>query len=245
MRLQPRYVLFLFILLALFTISEAQAQPAWVKAQLEKEGKTGENGSGEKSKRKMPGGRFASMFGFGPISNWDNKIKPSATFKWSKGYRFSVGPKINWRKHLGKENALRASVSYLPLMFKDIGSDNKIGFTNFDISYIKYPNPRFYYTVGYDYSMFKANNQMESLVQSRGGNISNEKLNGFSVGVGHQVMKIPISIDGMKIPIPIFLRVTYRWGEKYEFGTNFGDAGSDFDQRRGFSVTLWPLLRRF
>ncbi len=186
-----------------------------------------------------------SFLGFGKKRNWDDKIKPGVAFKFNKGYKFSIGPKVTYQKALGKNKTLNSNVSYLPLKFKDLDDSNKLDYSQLQLKFTHHLSKKFFYTLGYDGNWFSPNSSLKQYVASRGGLIKSKFIHSASIALAQRVLKIDFSYKGRKRTIPFYLRATYRFADDYKYGTDLGDAGDEFRIRNGFNLTIWPLLRRF
>lgn len=179
-----------------------------------------------------------------PDYGW--KLKPGIAFRWArKGIDMSIGPRLGVAKKTSKYGRVSINASYLPLNFSDLKSGSKLGYTRVDLGYRHFLNPKMFVGVGASLHNFSPSQQFRDEIAARKGNVSEKSINTQAISFGHQIFKIAWSYRGKKRVWPFFAEVTYQFADDYEYGTDLGDAGSEYRIKSGASFRIRPLVKQF
>lgn len=212
---------------------ELSVNTAEIQATTEKRGTEADN-SGADRKR------------FLEIRTGEWRIGPGLAFKFGKGYNFAVGPKLNIRRRLDDSKTINFSTQYLPLTFKDASTDGKLGVFSASANFRHYFRPRFFYELGVGINSFRPDSELKNHVAMHGAKIDEENILNGSFSLAYQLFHIPYSYKKKSRKILFYLKLTWREGDQYEFGTDIGNAGNEYrNGKSGLSIRLYPLLRRF
>lgn len=178
------------------------------------------------------------------VGSWG--ISPGLALKFGRGYDFSIGPKLNFRRSFSENRSLNLSTRYLPLSFSDVLTDGKIKLFSVSSNFRNHFRPRFFYEIGLGLNSFRPDSVIRDYVTSQGGKIGGEDLLNGSISLAYQLFHIPFSYKKRRRKVLFYLKLTWREGEEYTYGADFGKAGTGYkSSRKGLSVSLHPMLRKF
>lgn len=221
------------------TISTAEASTGSDQARGQEKRSVGNNFS-ESTPENQNKKRFLEV----KLGEW--RMNPGLAPKFGRGYNFLIGPKLSFRKNFDSTRKLTISTQYLPLSFRDIPTDSKINLFSVSTTFQHNFQPRFFYQVGLGLNSFRTTRGIREFVNGQGGKIEDKNLLNGSFSLAYQLFKVPYSYKSQKRNVLFYLKLTWREGDKYEFGTNFGAAGSEYkNSRQGLSIRLYPMLRKF
>ena len=174
------------------------------------------------------------------------KVRPSLSFLFNKkGIKKTVGPRVIISKILDEKSVLRFSADYLPVKFNSASSGCVLNQYSAGFSYKNNFRRDMYYDAGVSAIFFRPDENLKNFIARSGAVIEEKNLNMLSASIAKKVFALSLGFRGKKIKVPFFLRVSYSYSPSYQYGTQLGEAGTEYKFRNGFKISLRPVLKKF
>lgn len=174
------------------------------------------------------------------------KIRPSLSFLFNKkGIKKTVGPRVIISKILDAKSVLRFSADYLPVKFNSAAPGCVLNQYSAGFSFKNNFRRDMYYDAGVSSIFFRPDENLKNFIARSGAAIEAKNLNMISAAIAKKVFVLSLGFRGKKIKVPFFLRVSYSYSPSYQYGSQLGEAGTEYKFRNGFKISLRPVLKKF